>query len=69
MRFGGVFQSGFDWEKSAKEGCVGQLGEVVRDKKNFEVFVVRVKDERTIADRARTRAGLVEGAELMVRYW
>jgi hypothetical protein len=70
LRFGEVFQSGFDWEKST--GLVGldRLGELVLERARIsEVFVVRVKNERTVADRARTKAGLVKGAELMVRYW
>jgi hypothetical protein len=69
LRFGEVFQSGFDWQKSAEKREVGQLREVVLDRRNVEVFVVRVKNECTMANRARTKAGLVKGAELMVRYW
>ena len=58
----------FDWKKSAEITNEGELESVVRDSKEQEVFVLRVKDLRTMTERARARATLTAGSELMVRY-
>ena len=68
LRFGTVFQSGLDWKRSAEKTEVGQLGEVVQDQRHAEVFVLRVKNERTVAERAKARSALTKGSELMIRY-
>ena len=68
LRFGEVFRSGFDWKKSAELSEVGRLGEVVTERRGSEVFVLRVKDDRTVGERARARADLTKGSELLIRY-
>jgi hypothetical protein len=68
LRFGPVFKTGFDWKRSAEKTELTVLGDLVQERGMAEVFPIRVKNERTVAERAKARSGLTKGSELMVRY-
>jgi hypothetical protein len=69
LRFGSVYKHGFSWRRSAEIHEVSRLGETVRDVRELEVFVIRVKDLRTAAQAASVQATLGVGKEVLVRYY